>query len=147
MESRGLAESPSTMIPSTRRDSKARRWCCSRIASPRASHRNTDMLPAPKASSAPIRMGMENRPSRSLVMSPTVPVRPAKSPCASVFGEKWSCSAARWTRWRVSSRTCSRPLSAFEAVAIETPASAAMSLRVAGRCGVATAASSSVIRP
>ena len=43
----------------------------SRIASPRASHRKTEVMSDPNASSAPIRIGMENRPSRSEVSSPT----------------------------------------------------------------------------
>jgi hypothetical protein len=60
-----------------------------------------------------------------------VPVRPATRLWACWFGEKESSAAASTTRWRVAAATWSRPLSAFEAVAIETPASSATSLRVA----------------
>jgi hypothetical protein len=83
---------------------------------------------------------MLNRPSRSLVSSPTVPVRPASSPRASVFGENDSCSAASSTRWRVSVRTWSRPLSALDAVATDTPASFATSASVVGRARVGESA-------
>ena len=76
---------------------------------------------------------MTNRPSRSLVSRPTVPVRPASSPRASGFGLNESRSAASTTRCRVVSLTWSRPLSAFEAVATETPARRATSERVTAR--------------
>ena len=54
----GRSARPTTIRPSTRRLSSARRWCCSRMVSPRASQRNTLTCPAPKASSAPMRIGM-----------------------------------------------------------------------------------------
>ncbi len=70
--------------------------------------------------------------------SPTVPVWPASIAWASVFGVNEIRSAASTTRRRVSGCTWSRPLSALEAVATETPASWATSRRVAlrGRGGV-----------
>src|SRR5690606_26041544 len=103
---------------------------CSRMVSPRASQRNTLMRPAPNASSAPIRIGSMKRPSRSLVRRPTVPVRPARSPRAIAFGVKDNSSAMESTRARVDSATSPLPFSAFEAVAIDTPARAATSLSV-----------------
>ena len=80
---------------------------------------------------------MENRPSRSEVSSPTVPLRWAMRPLASALGEKASCSAACTTRTRVASPTSLRPFSALEAVDTDTPASRATSLRVALRDAVA----------
>ena len=61
---------------------------------------------------------------------PTVPVRPARRLRASWFGVNEICSAASSTRRRVAGATSSRPLIAFDAVAIETPASFATSLSV-----------------
>ncbi len=129
-EGRGSVSLPTTIRPSTLRLSSARSWYCSRMLSPRASHRKTFTRPAPKASSAPMRMGITNRPWRSLVSRPTVPVRPPSRPCARVFGTKDSCSAASTTRARVRAATSLRPLRAFDAVATETPASLATSVRV-----------------
>ena len=97
-DGRGSVCRPTTMMPSTRRLSRAFRWYCSRMWSPRASQRKTFTWPAPKASSAPIRIGMTNRPSRSLVSRPTVPVRPATRLCACWFGEKEIFAAASMTR-------------------------------------------------
>lgn len=82
---------------------------------------------------------MLKRPSRSPVSSPTVRVGPACRLRATGLGRKDNCSAASMTRCRVSSRTWLRPLSALEAVAGETPASRATSLRVAGRPAVCSA--------
>ena len=73
------------------------------------------------------------RPSRSLVSSPTVPVRPASSPRAIAFGVNDSASAASVTRARVAGATSPRPLSALDAVAIDTPARRATSLSVVVR--------------
>ncbi len=42
--------------------------------------------PGPSASSAPCMTGMLNRPKLSVVISPTVKVRPASSPRASALG-------------------------------------------------------------
>ena len=64
---------------------------------------------------------------------PTVPVRPATNPRAIAFGVKDSSSAARSTRRRVASATSSRPLSALDAVAIETWARLATSPSVTAR--------------
>jgi hypothetical protein len=85
----------------------------------------------PNASSAPIRIGIEKRPSRSEVSSPTVPVRWVTRPWASVLGENASWVAACRTRARVEARTWGCPLRAFDAVATDTPASRATSRRVA----------------
>ncbi len=74
---------------------------------------------------------MPNRPTLSEVSSPTVRVCPDSSPLARAFGWKESSAAAASTRSRVAARTSWRPLSALEAVAIDTPASEATSLMVA----------------
>src|SRR5690606_22423839 len=100
---------------------------------PRASQRKTLIRPAPNASSAPIRIGSMNRPSRSLVRRPTVPVRPASSPLAIALGVNDISSAIERTRARVDSATSPRPFNAFEAVEMDTPARAATSLSVTGR--------------
>ena len=102
-------------------------WCCSRMESPRASHSRTETLPEPNASSAPMSVGIENRPSRSCVTSPTVPERPDSRLRARPLGENESCSAAASTLVRVSARTCARPFRALDAVAIDTPARRATS--------------------
>ena len=44
------------------------------------------MRPGPSASSAPCMTGMLNRPKLSVVISPTVKVRPVSRPRASAFG-------------------------------------------------------------
>src|SRR5678816_3374015 len=67
-DGRGSVRLPTTINPSTRRFSSACTWCCSRIVSPRASHRKTATLPAPKASSAPMRIGMLNRRVDGLIV-------------------------------------------------------------------------------
>ncbi|WP_437440951.1 hypothetical protein [Rathayibacter oskolensis] len=54
-----------------------------------------------------------------------------------------SAAAASSTRWRVSARTWSRPLSALEAVAIETPASRATSVSVIVPLGLRAAMTAS----
>jgi hypothetical protein len=56
------------------------------MRSSRLSHRNTDTLPEPKASSAPSMTGMLNRPKLSVVIRPTVKERPASNPLARAFG-------------------------------------------------------------
>ncbi|MNW53026.1 hypothetical protein D3C74_305670 [compost metagenome] len=81
---------------------------------------------------------MTKRPSRSLVSRPTVPVRPASSPRASALGWNDKRSAASMTRVLVSALTWSRPLSALEAVATETPASRATSVSVTERLARST---------
>ncbi len=68
---------------------------------------------------------MLNRPKLSAVIRPTVNERPASSAWASVLGAKPSRSAAAATRSRVSVRSLPCPLSALDAVPIDTPASAA----------------------
>src|ERR1041385_321116 len=88
------------------------------------------MLPAPSASSMPCMTGMLNRPKLSLVSRPTVNVRPRIRLRARWLGRKPSCWAAAWTRSRVSSRSWPRPLSAFDAVPTDTPASRATSWMV-----------------
>src|ERR1700753_3428911 len=45
------------------------------MGSSRVSHRNTEIVPASSASSAPSRTGMLNRPMLSVLISPTVNVR------------------------------------------------------------------------
>ena len=75
---------------------------------------------------------MTNRPSRSLVSSPTVPVRPTSRLRASWFGVNPTWSAASCTRFRVDADTSPRPLIALDAVDSETPAILATSLRVTG---------------
>ncbi len=73
------------------------------------------------------------RPSRSLVKSPTVRVRPSRRPRAIGLGVKARRCAEASTRSRVASATSPRPLRAFDAVAMETPASRATSPRVVVR--------------
>ena len=91
---------------------------------------NTETWPLPSASSAPSMTGMLNRPKLSVVIRPTVNERPASRAWASVFGAKprrWATSA---TRSLVSVRSLPCPLSALEAVPMDTPASAATSRMV-----------------
>jgi hypothetical protein len=90
----------------------------------------TDIWPVPSAFSAPNITGMLNRPKLSVVISPTVNERPESKAWASTFGAKPSCSAASATRFLVSARSLPRPLSALEAVPIDTLASAATSRMV-----------------
>ena len=92
---------------------------------------NTEIWPAPRASSAPSMTGMLNRPKLSVVIMPTVYVRPASRAWASGFGAKPSFRAASATRSRVSGRSRPWPFRALEAVPMDTPASAATSLIVA----------------
>ena len=73
---------------------------------------------------------MAKRPPSSSVSSPIVRVRPEISPRASALGWNDSFSAAASTRSRVAGATSSRPLSAFDAVATDTPASRATSVSV-----------------
>jgi len=91
---------------------------------------NTDTCPVPSASSAPSMTGMLNRPKLSVVIRPTVNERPASRAWASVLGAKPSRCAASATRSRVSARSLPCPLSALEAVPMDTPASAATSRMV-----------------
>jgi hypothetical protein len=79
---------------------------------------------------------MLNRPKLSVVSTPTVNVRPDASPRARVLLVNPSRSAACTTLARVSWRSWPVPLSAFEAVPIETPARAATSARRATPPGV-----------
>jgi hypothetical protein len=109
------------------------RYSRSRTGSSLVSHMNTDIWPAPSASSAPSMTGMLNRPKLSVVISPTVYVRPASSPRASTFGANPSSRAACATRSLVSVRSFPCPFSALDAVPIETPASAATSRIVTRR--------------
>ena len=90
----------------------------------------TETWPVPSASSAPSMTGMLNRPKLSVVIRPTVNERPASSAWASVFGAKPSRCAASATRSLVSARSLPCPLSALEAVPMDTPASAATSRMV-----------------
>ena len=131
MLGRGSIRRPVTIRPSTWRLSSISRCCRSRSGSSRVSHMNTEIWPAPSASSAPSMTGMLNRPKLSVVIRPTVYVRPASSPRARTFGEKPSARAAATTRSLVSRRSLPWPLRALEAVPIETPACAATSLMVA----------------
>ncbi len=62
-----------------------------------------------------------------------MPVRPLSSPRASALGANDRRSAASRTRRRVSALTWSRPLIALDAVAMDTPARRATSVRVAAR--------------
>src|SRR5580658_10649535 len=87
----------------------------------------TDTWPVPSASSAPSITGMLNRPKLSVVISPTVNERPASSAWASVFGANPRRCAASATRSLVSARSLPCPLSALEAVPMDTPASTATS--------------------
>src|SRR6218665_1851260 len=135
-EGRGLVLGPTTMIPSTWRTRRALRWCCSRIWSPRASHRNALTRPVPNAFSAPMRMGIMNRPSRSPLRIPTLPERSAERPFAMGLGLKSSSAAAARMRCLVAGATSKRPLSAFDAVAIDTSARRATSLRAVARPAV-----------
>ena len=74
---------------------------------------------------------MANRAAdSSSVSSPMVRVLPEIRPRASTLGWKDSSSAACCTRRRVAGATSSRALSAFDAVATETPARLATSVRV-----------------
>ena len=69
---RGSIRRPVTISPSTRRPLSMSRYRCSRSGSSRVSHMNTEMRPAPSASSAPSITGMLNRPKLSVVIIPTV---------------------------------------------------------------------------
>ncbi len=71
---------------------------------------------------------MLNRPELSVVISPTVKLRPDDSARPRLSGVNPSCSAARRTRSLVSSRSWPVSFSAFDAVLVETPASAATSV-------------------
>src|SRR5271154_1508935 len=90
----------------------------------------TETWPVPSASSAPSMTGTLNRPKLSVVIRPTVNERPASRAWASVFGAKPSRWAASATRSRFSARSLPCPLSALEAVPMDTPASAATSRMV-----------------
>ena len=57
-----------------------------RIRSSRLSHRKTEIRPGPSASSAPCMTGMLNRPKLSVVIRPTVKLRPVSRPRASALG-------------------------------------------------------------
>ena len=81
---------------------------------------------------------MAKRPASSSVSSPTVRVRPEISARASALGWNASLSAAARTRLRVAGATSPRPLSAFDAVATETPAKVATSASVVWVRGLAT---------
>ena len=137
MLGRGSIRRPVTISPSTRRLSSMSRYSRSRTGSSLVSHMNTDIWPAPSASSAPSMTGMLNRPKLSVVISPTVYVRPASSPRASTFGANPSSRAACATRSLVSARSFPWPFSALDAVPIDTPASAATS-RIVTRRGAAS---------
>ena len=80
MLGRGSIRRPVTISPSTRRLSSMSRYSRSRTGSSLVSHMNTDIWPAPSASSAPSMTGMLNRPKLSVVISPTEYVRPCQQP-------------------------------------------------------------------
>lgn len=61
----------------------------------------------------------------SVVIRPTVQLRPVCRPCACGFGLKSSVATASRTRWRVSGRIRPLPPRALEAVPTLTPASRA----------------------
>jgi hypothetical protein len=84
---------------------------------------------------------MLNRPMLSVVIMPTVYVRPECRLRAAALATKPSRSAASRTRSRVSGRRLPRPLSALDAVPAETPASAATSVMVTARPMVASVSS------
>lgn len=67
----------------------------------------------------------------SVVISPTVQLRPVCRLCAFWLGRKPRVSTASSTRCRVSGRIRPAPFSAFDAVPTLTPASAATSVSLA----------------
>src|ERR1035438_6146343 len=140
MLGRGSMRRPATISPSAWRLSSISTYWRSRSGSSRVSHMKTEICPAPSAFSAPSMTGMLNRPKLSVVITPTVYVRPTSSPRASMFGAKPSSWAAAATLSLVSERSLPWPFRAFDAVPIETSASAATSRMVTRldsdpRCG------------
>src|ERR1039458_2609206 len=75
-------------------------------------------------------IGIEKRPKLSVVISPTVKLRPASRLRASALGSKPRSSATRNTRERVSALSLPRPFSALDAVPTDTPARSATSVIV-----------------
>ena len=98
--------------------------------SSRLSQMRTASSPTRRASSAPIKSGILNRPKLSVVISPTEKLRRAINARAMWFGRKRSSLAAACTRSRVSAGIPALPFNAFDTVLFETPASAATSLIV-----------------
>ena len=72
MLGRGSIRRPVTISPSTWRLQQHLQVLLLPVGSSRVSHMNTEIWPAPSASSAPSMTGMLNRPKLSVVIRPTV---------------------------------------------------------------------------
>ena len=119
-----ISSSPST------RPCMARRAEAASIASP-CELDTSRCRPRARAFRSTPRISSEKySPYRSGNKAPTVWVRRVIRLRAAEEGVKRSCSAAAFTRWRVSGVTFSAPLSARDTVATDTPAARATSLIV-----------------